>query len=99
MSKLYDTSIAIGYEQGDFETLPELIEDIGNEVKSRLLEEVRVKPLKCNIFIIYHSIVEGNNDLTKCKGLGLQRKQGRDNGKHNKKRLAKSNSRVNSTGR
>ena len=43
MSKLYDTSIAIGYEQGDFETLPELIEDIGNEVKARLKDEVRVK--------------------------------------------------------
>lgn len=94
MTKLYDTVLSIGYEQGDFNSLPELINDIGEEVKEKLKEEIKITPIKCNIFIIYHSLVGGHNDLIVCEGMGQSGEQSRDNGKHHKKGLTKGNKRI-----
>lgn len=58
MIRLQDTSYTVGYEINDITTIDELIEDIGESVKRRLAPEIKHKPLKCNITIVYSSIIE-----------------------------------------
>lgn len=58
MNNLQDTPIVIAYEIGDCNSLEGLIEDIGNTVKEKLTNEVKHKPLKCNVTIVYSSIFE-----------------------------------------
>jgi len=56
----YDEKDCIGF------ALPELIQDIGESVKKRLVNEIKNKPLKCNVTITFNSIIEeepyGDND-------------------------------------
>jgi len=60
MIKLLDNPVTIRYDINDCETmsLPELINDIGEEVKKQLTEDVKYKPKKCNIIILYSSYFE-----------------------------------------
>jgi len=69
MIKLQDIPYIISYEIGDIKTIPDLIEDIGESVKKRLTDEIKNKPLKCNITIVYSSIFNEEYDS---KSMGQQ---------------------------
>lgn len=79
MIRLQDTSYTVGYEINDITTIEDLIEDIGESVKRRLAPEIKHKPLKCNITIVYSSIIEEYlNGNTKSESLGRTGEQSGD---------------------
>lgn len=79
MIRLQDTSYTVGYEIEDINSITELIEDIGESVKKRLTPEIKHKPLKCNITIVYSSIIEDNlNGDIESESLGHAGEQSRD---------------------
>jgi len=76
MTNLQDIAYRVAYDITDCESksLQDIIDDISNSVKVRLTDEVKNKPLKCNITIVYSSIFEDKlNGDDDSKDMGQQR--------------------------
>ncbi len=75
--ELQDTIIPISYNADDCNELSaaELINDICDTLKQKLTEEIINKPVKCNIVLVYTSLInslDGDNDS---KGMGFRGQQ------------------------
>lgn len=75
MIKLLDNPITISYNIDDCKklSLAELINDIGEEVKTQLTNDIKFKPEKCNIIILYSSYIKDLNGRDDDKSMGQQR--------------------------